>query len=50
MIELISDYFNENCRVRCKFATAAGTSLDFFRNNFDKIIDYKKSKDEASRA
>ena len=35
-IEVISDYFNENCRVRCKFASAPGTQLDFFKHNFDK--------------
>lgn len=45
-IELISDYFNENCRVKCKFASAPGTLLEFFRNNFDKIIDYLKSKNQ----
>lgn len=45
-IELISDYFNENCRVICKFASAPGTLLEFFRNNFDKIIDYLKSKNQ----
>ena len=33
-IEVISDYFNENCRVRCKFASAPGSQLDFFKNNF----------------
>jgi hypothetical protein len=43
-IEVISDYFNEVCRVRCKFASAPGTQLDFFKNNFDKVIDYMQSK------
>ncbi len=43
-IEVISDYFNEECRVRCKFASAPGTQLDFFKNNFDKVIDYLQSK------
>lgn len=45
-IEIISDYFNENCRVRCKFASAPGTQLDFFKNNFDKVIDHIKSKNQ----
>jgi hypothetical protein len=43
-IEVISDYFNEECRVRCKFASAPGTQLDFFKNNFDKVIDYLQYK------
>ena len=43
-IEVISDYFNENCRVRCKFASAPGSQLDFFKNNFDKVIDYLQTK------
>jgi hypothetical protein len=43
-IEVISDYFNEECRVRCKFASAPGTQLDFFKNNFDKVIDYIQTK------
>ena len=43
-IEVISDYFNEVCRVRCKFASAPGTQLDFFKNNFDKVIDYMQTK------
>ena len=43
-IEVISDYFNEVCRVRCKFASAPGTQLDFFKNNFVKVIDYMQSK------
>jgi len=43
-IEVISDYFNEVCRVRCKFASAPGTQLDFFKNNFDKVIDYMQIK------
>jgi len=43
-IEVISDYFNEVCRVRCKFASAPGTQLDFFKNNFDKVIDYLQIK------
>ncbi len=43
-IEVISDYFNEVCRVRCKFASAPGTQLDFFKNNFDKVINYMQSK------
>jgi len=43
-IEVISDYFNEVCRVRCKFASAPGTQLDFFKNNLDKVIDYMQSK------
>lgn len=45
-IEVISDYFNENCRVRCKFASAPGTQLDFFKHNFDKIIDYLQKKNQ----
>jgi 16S rRNA G966 N2-methylase RsmD len=32
--------------VICKFASAPGTLLEFFRNNFDKIIDYLKSKNQ----
>ena len=43
-IEVISDYFNEVCRVRCKFASAPGSQLDFFKNNFDKVIDYLQNK------
>jgi len=43
-IEVMSDYFNEVCRVRCKFASAPGTQLDFFQNNFDKVINYMQSK------
>jgi hypothetical protein len=43
-IEVISDYFNEVCRVRCKFASAPSSQLDFFKNNFDKIIDYLQNK------
>jgi hypothetical protein len=43
-IEVISDYFNEECRVRCKFASAPGTQLDFFKNNFDKVINYMQTK------
>ena len=43
-IEVISDYFNEICRVRFKFASAPGSQLDFFKHNFDKVIDYLQNK------
>ena len=39
----ISDYFNEYCRVRCKFASAVGTPFEYYRNNIDSIIEYLKS-------
>lgn len=45
-IEVISDYFNETCRVRCKFASAPGSQLDFFKHNFDKVIDYLQTKNQ----
>ena len=32
--------------MRCKFASAPGTQLEFFRNNFDKVIDHLKSKNQ----
>lgn len=39
-IEVISDYFNEHCRIKCKFISAKGTVYDYFRNNLNDIINY----------
>lgn len=43
-IEIISDYFNEQCRVKCKFESASGTTYEYFRNYFDNIINYLERK------
>lgn len=39
-IELISDFFNEECRVHCKFITENYSIFQFYRNNLDLIIKY----------
>jgi hypothetical protein len=39
-IELISDYFNEPCRVKCRFITAKDTLLNYYQNNQTQIIKY----------
>jgi hypothetical protein len=44
-IETISDYFNENCRVKCSFKNQE-TSLHFFRNNFGQLINYLKRQNK----
>jgi hypothetical protein len=45
-IELISDYFNEQCRIDCKFFTARGTPHEYFINNFDDIISHLEKNNQ----
>lgn len=39
-IEELSDYFNEECRVKCRFTGSVGSLYDNFRNNIDTIINH----------
>jgi len=39
-IELISDYFNEECRVHCRFITEKMSIYDFYRNKLTSIIEF----------
>lgn len=44
VIEEISDYFNEHCRMKCKFTGAEYSPYDYFQNNFNKVILNLKEK------
>lgn len=39
-IEVISDYFNEDCRVHCRFISANESVHSFFRTHYTDIIDH----------
>jgi len=39
-IEVISDYFNEECRVHCRFISANESVHSFFRTHYTDIIDH----------
>lgn len=41
-IDMLSDYFNEECRVKCKFFGSVGTIYDYYHNYFEKIINYMR--------
>jgi hypothetical protein len=44
-IEVISDYFNEVCRVHCRFISANESVYSFFRTKYNNIIDYLQKND-----
>ena len=46
-IEVISDYFNEDCRVHCRFISANESVHSFFRTHYIDIIDHlqRENKD-----
>jgi len=39
-LEVISDYFNEQCRMKCKFTGAEYSPYDFFTSKYDNIISH----------
>jgi hypothetical protein len=41
-VDMISDYFNEECRVTCRFFRSKGSIYDYYHNYFNKIIEYMK--------
>jgi hypothetical protein len=45
-IEVISDYFNEECRVHCRFISATESVYSFFRTHYIDIIDHLQREDK----
>lgn len=45
-IEVISDYFNEDCRVHCRFISANESVHSFFRTHYTDIIDHLQREDK----
>jgi hypothetical protein len=45
-IEVISDYFNEECRVHCRFISATESVHSFFRTHYIDIIDHLQREDK----
>jgi hypothetical protein len=45
-IEVISDYFNEDCRVHCRFISANESVHSFFRTHYIDIIDHLQREDK----
>jgi len=41
-IDMLSDYFNEECRVTCRFYGSKGSIYDYYHKFFDKIIENMK--------
>ncbi len=45
-IEVISDFFNEECRVHCRFISATESVHSFFRTHYIDIIDHLQKEDK----
>jgi len=41
-VDILSDYFNEECRVSCRFFGSVGSIYDYYHKFFDKIIENMK--------
>ena len=41
-LDMLSDYFNEHCRVHCRFFNSVGSIHDYYRNHLDKLIMHLK--------
>ena len=39
-LDMLSDYFNEKCRIHCRFFGSIGSIYDFYRLHLDKLIGY----------
>lgn len=41
-LDMLSDYFNEKCRIHCRFFGSIGSIYDFYRLHLDKLIGFLK--------
>lgn len=43
-LDMLSDYFNEHCRIHCRFFGSVGSIYDFYTKHLDKIIQFLKDE------